>query len=434
MNLYFRHLGFLVLSTILISSLSASDNAHFYRATNFLYEPRLELDYLTSLDLYFQGGSTSKARNRNHDTVPLLDIYGPSNMHELAIGVPCKDLSNPLDMIIQNLSLIPSRCATAPGACKKQQEFATFSIGGEFSIIEGLFTFAQNLKRGFFVQLYFPVRRLKITNICYCDISPTDEACPNINTPIWQIFKNNFDAILARYDLSREPFCKTGIGDITVLLGWTHSFQNTEVLDFVDTTIKFGMLIPSGDQQCPDLVFSLPLGYDGHWAAVIAGDFAFGAFDWLTLGAHFDVLVFGNKTKCIRLKTGEFQNGWFKLAKGETKREKGALWQIDAYIKFDHFVRGLSLLFGYIFASKNRDELTPCNTELFCPAIANDDEMLFGWKMHTLNFMLEYDFSSEKSIVGPRISFYYNYVAGGKRIFLTDIAGGNFGVDFAWDF
>ena len=410
------------------------DNAHFYRATNFFFEPRLERDYLTSVDLFFDAGSTKKARNQFHDTVPLLDIYGTNDMHELAIGVPCKDLSNPLDMIITQLSLVPSRCETSTDACKTQSKFATFSIDGTFSIIEGIISIAQNIKRGFFLQLYFPIRRLKISSICTTDISPTDEACPNINTPIWKTFKNNFDDILARYNLSRCPVEKTGIGDITFLLGWTHSFQQTEVLDFVDTSFKFGVLIPSGDQRCEDQVFSLPIGYDGHVAAVIDADFAFGAFDWLTLGGHFDLLVFANKTKCIRLKTGEHQSGWFKLAKGETKREKGTLWQIGAYIKADHFAHGLSLLLAYSFASKNRDELTPCDTQEFCPAIVNNDQMLFSWKMHTLNFLLEYDFSKPKSTVGPRFSIYYNLVVGGKRIFTTGTGGGNIGVDIAWSF
>ncbi len=432
MNQYHHRLIYLIL--FIIPTLSAYDNAHFYRATNLFFEPRLEKDYLTTFDFFVQGGSSKTARNKEHDSVPLLDIYGTHDMHELAIGVPCKDLSNPLDLIITQLSLIPSRCETSTDACKKLSKFATFSIGGEFSTFEAVLSFVQNIKRGFFVQLYFPIRRLKISNICLCDISPTDDACPNINTPIWQIFKNNFDAILARYDLSKAPVSKTSLGDITLLLGWTHSFQQTEVLDFVDTTFKFGVLIPSGDERCEDQVFSLPTGYDGHIAAVIDIDFAFGAFDWLTLGSHLDVLVFGNKTKCVRLKTGEHQSGWFKLAKGEAKREKGALWQVGAYIKADHVIRGLSLIFGYSFANKNRDELTPCDTEKFCPSIVNSDQMLFGWKMHTINIWLEYDFSTEKSIIGPRVSAYYNRPVGGKRIFTTGIFGGNVGVDIAWNF
>ncbi len=432
MNLYARHLVYLLL-ILIIPSVAAYDNAHFYRATNLFFEPRLERDYLSSFDFFFQAGSTSKAHNFAHDTVPLLDIYGPSNMHELAIGVPGKDLSNPLDMIITQLALLPSRCVTSIDASRTLSQFASYSIDGTFSILEGIFSYAQNLKRGFFIHFYFPIRRLKISNIHFCDISPEDDACPNSNTPIWQTFKNNFDAILARYNLSRRPFNKTSIGDMTFLLGWTHSFQETEILDFVDTTFKAGMLIPSGTVQCIDEVFSLPFGYDGHWAFVLAGDMAFGAFDWLTLGLHFDTLIFAARHATFRLKTGEFQSGLFKLATSEARRDKGAIYELGAYLKADHFVRGLSLVFGYSFANKNRDEITPTNLQEFDAAIASSDEALQSWKMHTLNFVLEYDFSHEKSIIGPRMSIYYNLPVGGKRIFMTAIGGGNIGIDIAWD-
>lgn len=432
MNRYVATLVSLIGLSLSIS-LSAYDNAHFYRATNLFFEPRIERDYLTSADLFLQAGSTKCARNKCNDTVPLLDVYGTADMHELAIGVPCKDLSNPYDMIITQLSLIPSRCQTGIDADKIQKKFANFSISGEFSIFEGYFSFAQNLVRGFYFHLIFPIRRLDIDNICFCDISPTDDACPNINTPIWQTFKDNIDAILERYCLSRCAVSDTNIGDMTAYLGWTHSFQNTEVLDFVDTTIKVGVIIPSGQQKNEDQVFSLPFGYDGHVGVVIDGDFAFGAFDWFTLGAHFETIVFADKTKPIRLKTGQYQSGWIKLAKAESKREKGVLWQVGTYLKADHFVRGLSLLFGYSYTQKNDDELTPCDAELYCPSIVNSDEALFGWKMHTLNFWLEYDFATETSVIGPRIAAYYNYVAGGKRIFTTGVGGGNFGVDIRWD-
>src|SRR5579872_6112226 len=94
--------------------LTAYDNIHFYRATNFVYQPRLERNSFTSLDLYGLAGSTRQGRNSDDQPVPLFDTWGINNMHELAVGVPNKDLSNPLDMIITQLSLIPSRCGNKP--------------------------------------------------------------------------------------------------------------------------------------------------------------------------------------------------------------------------------------------------------------------------------------------------------------------------------
>ncbi len=432
MNQYFRH--YLLLALCLGTyQLMGYGHAHYYRATDFFSEPRLDRDYLSTFDFFVQGGSTSKARNKDHTMVPLFDIYGTNDMHELGAGVPGKNLSNPLDLILQQLELLPSRCATSADACKKISKFANFSINANFSTLEAILSISQNIKRGFFINLYFPIRQIKVDDIRFCDISPTDDTCPNINTPIWQAFKTNFDDILARYCLKQDCYNKTNIGDISLLLGWTYSFQKTEVLDFVDTTFKLGMLIPSGKEKCEDQIFSIPFGYNGHIGAIISGDLAFGAFDWLTLGMHFDALVFASKTKCIRLKTGQFQSGVIKLAKGETKIERGSLWEAGGYIKFDHFIHGLSFLLGYSFVNKNRDEVTPCDVDTFNVSVANSDSSLFNWKMHTLNFIIEYDFAREDKIVGPRIAAFYNFVAGGKRIFTTGIGGGNLGIEVAWD-
>ena len=196
---------------LLTTSALAYDNSHFYRASNLFFEPRIDRNYMTSFDLFFQAGSTREAWNKDHHKVPLFDLYGTNNMHELGVGVPGKDLSNPLDMILTQLSLTPSRCSTSTGACKDISQFATYSICADFSIIEGIISIMQNWKHGFFFHFYVPFRNFKVNNISFCDISPTDSKCPNINTPIWQTFKNNFDDILARYHLSRDCFSWTSL-------------------------------------------------------------------------------------------------------------------------------------------------------------------------------------------------------------------------------
>lgn len=422
--------GILLLGT---TSLYSIDNAHFYRATNLFFEPRFDRNYLSTVDLFFQMGATAEAWNGNHHKVHLFDLYGTNNMHELGVGVPDKDLSNPLDMILTQLALTPSRCITSTDECRCISEFAAYSIDAEFSIIEGILSLMQNWKHGFFFQLHMPVRRLKVSNSNFCDISPTDSKCPNSNTPIWQTFQNNFDAILARYHLSRDCYTDTTLGDLTVLAGWTHSFQGTDILDFVDATIKVGVLIPSGDEKNEDQLFSLPSGYNKHIGATVHADFAFGAFDWLTMGGHFDATIFADKTRCVRLKTGPQQRGIIKLAKAEAKEEKGTLWHAGGYLKADHIVRGLSFLFGYSYATQNRDYLTPRDTDKYPPSTVNTDEALFDWKMHTIHLWIEYDFTKENSMFGPRMSFCYSRPVGGKRVFTTDMFGGNIGLDIAWN-
>ncbi len=408
---------------LLVASLSYTyDNPHFYRASNLFPEPRLERDWLTSFDLNIGGGSTRKGKNFEHETVPVLDIYGTHNMHELGVNVPDKDLNNPLDLILNQLALVPAR-----------ENFATFSITSRFNIFEGNVTFTQNFKRGFFIQFHLPIRKLQIKNITFNDLSPTDDLFPNINTPEWQRFLQFFDDILERHGLRRDPFKRTGVGDLTSWLGWTHNYQETEVLDFVDINLMAAILSPSSKQRDENQIFSLAHGYNGHWGVPVSAGISFGAYEWLTLGGYMNAIFFANKTHCMRLKTGPQQSGLIKLARGKVTTEKGALWHAGLFLKADHFVRGLSLTFAYSFAGKSKDELCPEQPDLFDPSIINSDEMLKGWKMHTIHFFAEYDFTQEDSHIGSRLGVFYNRQVGGKRIFNTNLAGGTFGLEIVWD-
>ena len=77
---------------------------------------------------------------------------------------------------------------------------------------------------------------------------------------------------LAPYHLQ---LCKTrdaGLSDSTLFVGWTHSYENTECLDFVDFTAKTGVLFPTGKKRNEHRVFDIPYGYNGHWAIPLSGD------------------------------------------------------------------------------------------------------------------------------------------------------------------
>jgi len=423
-----------LLPILLLTQLAgAIDNAHFYRATNLFQEPRFERSYLTSFDVAVAAGSTRKGRNFNGDTVPLLDTYGTHNMIELGIGVPHKNKTTPEDFTLIELSRTPGRDVPDPCSCYPKYQFGHFSIYGDFSIIEANIFYTQNITHGFFTQFHIPIRQLKIDDICFKDLSPCNDVCPNKNTPIWQTFLCLFDKILKKYCLSKEPFSETGVGDASFLAGWTHNHQDTEFLDFVDLTIKFGLLSPTGKTRNEDKIFSLPLGYNGHWGVPISFDIAFGMYDWLTFGGHVDAIFFAHTSRNMRLKTAPFQSGIIKLAKGKVDVERGSLWNAGAYIKADHLARGLSLLFAYSFANQNSISIQTCDP-CFDNTIINCDEMLQGWKMHNLHFWGEYDFTKENSQYGTRLAVFYNLQVKGKRVFKTNTAGGSIGLDINWNF
>lgn len=404
-------------------SLAAFDFPHFYRAAYFFGEPRLEKDKLTTLDVIIAAGSTCKARDCKGNSICLLDIYGLHNMQKLGANLPCKDPTNPADCALIYLSRIPSR-----------NGFAQLSFNGKFELIEAIFSVAQNITRGFFVQCFIPVKRMKLYNIHCKDLSPNDPAYPNADHPYWQMFFNLFHQILARYCLCLRDYCDIDIGDIAVLFGWTLNYEETKVIDYIDLTVKAGVSIPSGRERSINRAFDIPPGYDGHTGIPFQLDASFGAFEWLTLGVHGDFIPFLSTTKEIRMKTDFNQCGFIKLAQGCATVKKGLVFDVGAYVKADHFTRGLSFLVGYTYSKKYKDELTPQNISLFDSRIINTDPMLHEWEMHTMHFGMEYDFAREEHRLAPRIALFYNWQIAGKMIFQTSMGGGTFGFDIGWDF
>ncbi len=425
MKSYFSRLLALLTITA-VSSNIAIDNPHFYRATNIFPEPRFERSGLTTLDMTFAGGHTHTGFNYESQKVPIFDIWGTQNMRMLGVGVPCKDPNNCLDLILIELSKQDPNCG-----------FGNFSICSKFKIFEANFWFSQNFACGFFFQAHMPVRRMQFKDICFQDLSPVDEecfGCPNIDTQIWQTFLEQFDQILDRWGICCNPLDAWGIGDTSLLLGWTHNYQETDVLDFIDMTMKLGVLAPTGKRKHENEIFSLPFGYNGHWAIQGIGEIAFGLYDWLTFGGHIEAMYFLKRDRNIRMATAPCQSPLIKLARGDADIKPGVIWDAGVYAKADHFVGGLSFLAGYSFASKNEDSVKPCQTEIFYPNIVSSDPQFQSWKMHTLHLLGEYDFYKPDRFFGPRIGIFWNYILSGKRVFRTNMLGGSFGIDFTHDF
>lgn len=427
---YMRISSFILSVSLVIQCAAAYDNGHFYRATNAFYEPRLERGWLSSLQITFGGGSTNKSRSCGGFCVPLFDLYGTNNMQQLGVGVPDQDLQNSNDLILIQLANLPSN-----------DTFGRLSIGGHFRILESNIFFTQNLIRGFFVQGILPVRNLKVSDLCFEDISPgsslahpNNDRCPNANTPIWKTFLQSFGTILARHGLSARPFNKTGVGDLTILVGWTTNYQEMDVLDYIDMSIRAGFLAPTSPTTSVNELFALPLGYDGHWGFPLSFDVAFGAYEWMTLGGHIDAIIFGDATRLLRMKTACAQQGIVKLALGCADVKRGILWNGNVYFKADHVIRGFSFLLGYSFTKQNESTLMPKDPFIFNTSTVNTDAMFKAWEMHTLHFAAEWDFTCNESVIGNHIGIFYNHHIGGRHVFQTSVAGAQAGINIAWDF
>ncbi|KKP35554.1 MAG: hypothetical protein UR26_C0003G0027 [candidate division TM6 bacterium GW2011_GWF2_32_72] len=400
-------------------SIITLDNAHFYRATSFWFEPRLEKKGLTSLDVNIQTGSTQKGQDYKGQQSNILNIYGKYNMHKLGCGIESVEKrKTPNAIILDNLCKVESQNCS----------FGELLFSGKFNITEAQLNLYQNIANGFFIQIFVPIRKLGINKISYTDQTQDK------NNPEWQAFLNNFQNILSEYQLSICPTDQSGFGDSTLAVGWTWSNENTDMLDFIDSTIEIGLLMPTGKQQSTKKVFSMPLGYNGHWGTYLSFSLGIGIYDWITFGTHIDSIFFASKLKNTRLKTDICQSGMIKLGTDFARIEKEPIWNLALFAKADHMIKGLSFWLGYTKSIKYEDNVIPRNSNIYPKTIVNSDLELSGWESNTINLGLEYDFSKEKYLAGLRIGGFANIPFGGKKCFLTSMVGISTGLDLAWKF
>jgi len=413
----------------LFFSLAAIDNVHFYRPNFYWGEPRLECPWLNTIDVAVGTGKTRSGYNGKGKKTNILNIYGVQNMHKLADNATDLNPANSLDAILINLNNLP-----------EQKNFGQLKLKGKFHTIESDISIYQNIKHGFFFQLHIPARKLSVNpnienqnDLAALDLSPEGTTPPNKTSPEWQAFLNNFFSILKQQNISVRPLNRSGIGDVSLLAGWSCSYQNTTYLDFIDVAAKIGVLFPTGKKRNPDNVFDLPQGYDGHWGVPLKFDLSIGAWEWFTGGLHIGSLFLAERTKTLRIQTSDTQNSFIKLTKTEATFDPGIYFDFDLFIKGDHLWRGFSVLLAYSFNFKEKDNIEPKRSD-FNKKIANNDIMLAGWNQHILHFLIEYDFAKKMTDIGTRIGIFYNHVLDGKRMWRTHMKGGSIGLDCAWRF
>lgn len=232
-------------------------------------------------------------------------------------------------------------------------------------IEETVFDFYTNFSRGIFMRFHAPVRTIK--------------------------YKTTGAKKSTRQELH-------GFGDVTAGLGFALNYEDTEYFDYIDFTTQVGVLFPTGKrvhchavlQNCACLPSCIPgLGYDGHVGMPIECSGSLGLYDWFTAGIFAEVTPF---------------------FKHEGKRQ-GVLWGCGAFLKCDHLIYGLSCTINYGFDAQRHAS------------------QWGSWRMHTFNYIFEYDFATESHPYRPRINVFGNNALAGESILRTSVFGFGISVD-----
>ncbi|MFA6065908.1 MAG: hypothetical protein WC707_01880 [Candidatus Babeliaceae bacterium] len=327
-----------ILLSLLISQVTNCFDDHFFRASYFCWEPRFEEQFLTTAFATLGHGKTDTSRNA------------------------CKQKSNLLDMYNTTIQPISNESPI------------TYSTCGTFKLTELQLYYYQNIIKGFFLRLYFPMRRISVTNIARQTIMHAIPENPCIG-----------DMIACAHI---PGYKNTHAGDLYLLGGWTCNYEKTEFLDYIDITGQTGFMFPTSNTVNLDShPYAVSSGNNGHAGFPIIFDLSAGLYEWITLGTHYDIVWLLNSQKYIE--------------------------NIQVYGKADHFCSGLSCIAGYSFA---------------CQRAAHQS----NWSMHTLYGLIEFDWASFEHPNLPHIGFFYNHILAGKKIFDTSLVGGYTGVNISW--
>lgn len=392
-----------------------------YKAPAFFGEARLTKEYLGSLECTVGGGGSEQGFNSYGQKTNALNIFGAENFRNIAEGVPATILALNPGAIIDDLWE-----TSLPG-------FGTIELQGKFKLTEINFNFLQNFKHGFFTELNLPIRKIGIKDFRYNNLATSDLA-GSASFSQWQNFTANLVTNLAKYNIHLQNYQDFSLGDIQLAVGWTQTnLTNNKYLDFWDTTVKAGIIIPTAPGTNPNYPLLISSGYDHNIGFPFSFDLSAGLFEWITIGTHLEGVLFTDKYQTISMKTALQQNGLIKLASGTARIEKGNIWQIGSFIKSDHMPWGLSITLAYSFSTQQKTVLNLPDTSSFDCNIVNSDRLLTGWSMHTINTSIEYDFAVEKDKAKlPHLRLNFDIPLAGKHVFKNTIFSGTIGIDFVW--
>ena len=397
------------------------------RAGQSAHETRYERNCLATVDLNIAYGRAKKGYNSAKEKVDALRIYGLNRIAAASLDALGNPSSNNLNAAFQALAI-------SPAAGSSVINDVGVYYDGKFTMVEANLNYTQNFCSGFFVDINVPIKRLKVDGITRTD-GTTDAARATATVEIGNVLAELTDAnLMSVYDLSVGDASKTGLGDIMVTGGWTSNNDDIESLDFLDTTIKAGVSIPTAKKRDQNKAFELALGHENHIGIAASFDLGIGFYEWMTLGAHVGGLFFFDKTMEMRMQTNIAHQGYLKLKKGNAKHDMGNIWDAGGHLKADHIFKGFSAMVGYNYVHKGDDNLTPENLTIFPSAAVNADAMLKGWRQHAITVTLEYDMAEEGRRWNPHFSVFYSRPVKGKYIFLTNVGGGSAGLNIAMDF
>jgi hypothetical protein len=412
-----------VLLFIFSNSINSST---YYKAPEFWEnpywgEPGLDKDRLSNFTVKIKSGSTEKGLNCGGAETNVLNICGPTKLRNLTKGVPSSVLNKYSDSPINNVWSVSNL----------SKEFGDITFSSKFRVTNLNFYLTQNLSCGFFGGGIFQIENISFSDISFKDSTRTTDLPTTITKTEWQLFTNKLFTNLEKYGIKMPTTVnKKGLSRVDIFGGWTKSFTNTESLDFVDFTSTIGLSFPVGTDKSS--VFNLHRNLGRSMSAIVSAKAAIGVWDWLTIGVFIGTELYKSYNRVVPMKTDSEQCGLIKLAKGVAKVDKKPMINFGFFAKAEHFHKRFSIIFAYQCTLQKKTYLNPIDIFTFDSNIVNNDCTLCKWKMHTINFSIDYEFATEETPTLPKIGIFFDLPMDGKGILKTKQSGVGLSIKTEW--
>lgn len=452
--------GRLATVSLFSMTLVASDMPVFYRAP-LLQEvfPRGGQDWQTRLAVFGGTGSRRSSWTGAEDKVPLFSVYGPVNIMTLGYALQAPKTQT---------KALWSIDATGAGAGKLGSNTNPLGINDGMIDINGRvrtdqlsIMIEQAALWGFYAQVQVPVRRLRLDSVNFTNRGAQSLSLTSGTFDVKDFLTNTttgLPAVLQEAGFATQlDYHKTTVSEVLVAAGWRGETEKGlgMMVTSVHGSAQAAVIIPAGGKAHVDQLFSIPVGYDGHWGvqAELAGEIGF--WEKLAFGVRGQGTIFFKDDRQVRLKTATTQRGWINLEKVNVNVDLGSLWQAFGYVKAHQIFGGFSAALGYSFTHQEatrvnvRDDnylkdyvagplglkANPYPMFINKDFIANSDDRLKSWEQQVLHLFGEYDVRAHtNSFFAPSVAVEYSYPILGRRSFRTAMLGGGITLHLRWHF
>ena len=285
---------------------------------------------------------------------------------------------------------------------------------------------------------YFPCAHKYVDDIAFKDLGTrgvADDAA--IRRNVTQNPNKSFPQVIQELGgLDLSSWRQHGLGDISAHLRWRKLLDlDADKVEDLALYASLGIELPTSKIKNEDKAFSMPMGNDGAWAIPMSASASYELLDDVYVGVDADLKITMNTARERRMKTNERHTEFLLFNKGDVVKKNGLAWSLEAHAQWRDFFKSFSWSATYQFQGKAKDFLKPRDTTIFPQAIVNSARSLQGWRCHSLQFQLSYDYmqipaDADDDGLSYHASLFYKLPFASRNLIDGHVVGGQMMVKF----